>query len=65
MNERFKELAEQAGIAWDDKYHWYVSHEELTKFMHLVANKAAEIAWNKFQGTTASYAIKDYFKVDE
>lgn len=60
-----KELAQQAGISWDDKYHWYLSHKDLEKFMHAVANKAAEIAWNKFQGTTASYAIKDYFEVDK
>ena len=58
-----KELAERAGIGWDDKYHWYVSDSELTKFMEFVATKAAEIAWDKTQGTTASYAIRDYFGV--
>lgn len=61
-----KQLAQQAGISWDDdKYHWYLSHKDLEKFMHAVANKAAEIAWDKAQGTTAAYAIKDYFEVDK
>ena len=36
MNERIKELAEQAGAGWDDKYHWYVSNEQMKKFAELI-----------------------------
>lgn len=36
MNERIEELAEQAGAGWDDKYHWYVSNEQMKKFAELI-----------------------------
>ena len=36
MNERIEKLAEQAGAGWDDKYHWYVSNEQMKKFAELI-----------------------------
>jgi hypothetical protein len=39
MNERIQELAEQAGCGWDDKYHWYVSDEQMKKFAELIVKE--------------------------
>lgn len=39
MNERMQELAEQAGIEWDDKYHWFVSDEQMKKFGELIVEE--------------------------
>ena len=36
MNDRIKELAEQSGAGWDDKYHWYVGNEQMKKFAELI-----------------------------
>jgi len=37
MNNLIKELAEQIGFGWDDKYHWYVGSRQMEKFAALVA----------------------------
>lgn len=29
-------LAKEAGLSWDEKYHWYVSSEQLKEFARLV-----------------------------
>ena len=39
MNERIKELAEQAGISWSQKdysYYWVESAEDIEKFAELI-----------------------------
>ena len=43
MNERIKELAEQAGFGWDDKYHWYVGNEQMKKFAELIVRECADL----------------------
>ena len=43
-NERIQELAERAGIEWDDKYHYYVSAASLRLFAQSVAYECADIA---------------------
>jgi hypothetical protein len=43
MNERIKELAEQVGFGWDDKYHWYVGSRQMEKFAELIVRECAEI----------------------
>ena len=43
-NERVQQLAERAGIEWDDKYHYYVSAATLRLFAQSVARECADIA---------------------
>jgi hypothetical protein len=40
--ERIKELAEQAGFGWDEKYHWYVGTRQLEKFVQLILDEPKE-----------------------
>ena len=44
MNERIKELAEQSGAGWDDKYHWYVGSETMQKFAELILKECVDIS---------------------
>ena len=43
MNERIKEIAEQVGCGWDDKYHWYVGSRQMEKFAELIVRECAYI----------------------
>ena len=43
MNERIKEIAEQVGFGWDDKYHWYVGSRQMEKFAELIVRECAYI----------------------
>ena len=42
-NERVQQLAERAGIEWDDKYHYYVSAASLRLFAQSVAKECADL----------------------
>ncbi len=46
MNERIKELAEQSGAGWDDKYHWYVGSETMQKFAEVMIREFETVAKN-------------------
>jgi hypothetical protein len=41
-NERVQQLAERAGIEWDDKYHYFVSAASLRLFAQSVAYECAD-----------------------
>jgi hypothetical protein len=43
-NDRVQQLADRAGIEWDDKYHYYVSAASLRLFAQSVARECADIA---------------------
>ena len=43
-NERIQQLAERAGIEWDDKYHYFVSAATMRLFAQSVATECADIA---------------------
>ena len=43
MNERIKEIAEQVGFGWDDKYHWYVGSRQMEKFAELIVRECSYI----------------------
>ena len=43
MNQRIRELAEQVGAGWDDKYHWYVGSETMKKIAELIVRECAKI----------------------
>ena len=38
-NERIQQLADRAGIEWDDKYHYFVSAASLRLFAQSVAHE--------------------------
>jgi len=43
-NERIQQLAERAGIEWDEKYHYFVSAATMRLFAQSVAYECADIA---------------------
>ena len=70
MNERIRELAEQAEFGWDDKYHWYVGSRQLEKFAELIVRECADFADehnDASEGVTLGVgkAIKQHFGVAE
>jgi hypothetical protein len=73
MNERIQELAEQAGCGWDDKYHWYVSDEQMKKFAELIVKECIQVGgpedsytddWFKAKADSIN-KIKEHFGVKE
>ena len=66
MNEQIRELAEQARCGWDDKYHWYVSNEQMKKFAELIVRECAgQVDWILAEGgKTQGDLIKQHFGVE-
>jgi predicted DsbA family dithiol-disulfide isomerase len=71
MNERIKQLAEQAGIAvWGDAVYMYhpgntLDSTVMTKFAELIVKKCADIATNRYQRLMdGGKAIKEHFGVE-
>ena len=62
MNERIKELAEQSGAGWDDKYHWYVGSETMEKFAELIVGECAKRIdyWESRQGEHCDDLLKHF-----
>ena len=50
MNERIRELAEESGAGWDDKYHWYVGNEQMKKFAELIVRECIKVCENGWEG---------------
>ena len=53
MNERIKELAEQAGISLSQKdysYYWVESAEDIEKFAELIVKECAQLILDKKMG---------------
>ena len=55
--EEIIRLAREAGLGWDDKYHWFVGSEALERFAKLVAAaereacaKVCEVEAEKWEG---------------
>ena len=49
MNERIRELAEQAGISLSQKdysYYWVESAEDIEKFAELIVRECASLAYD-------------------
>ena len=66
MNERIEKLAEQAGAGWDDKYHWYVSNEQMKKFAELIMKECLRLCdeVDLVGADDCIYKIKDHFGVE-
>ena len=42
MNELIKQFAEESGAGWDNKYHWYVGHEQMKQFAKLIVRETVK-----------------------
>jgi hypothetical protein len=63
MNERIKELAEQAGINVSQKnygYYWVESADGIEKFAELIVKECAKVAVFKDSGMAASADVAGY-----
>ena len=65
MNERIRELAEQAEFGWDDKYHWYVGSRQLEKFAELIVRECADTAFLEDNSRKVQRAVLQHFGVEE
>ena len=68
MNERFKQLAEQAGCAWWEGRalrDMSQCHHELEKFAELIVNECASVVYNQCDdGDFGAHAILYEFDID-
>jgi hypothetical protein len=76
MNERIKELAEQAGLEFDDdlvlepEAIYYTTQKDLEKFAELIVRECANIDFRREVGLTADddyeigKVIKEHFGVE-
>jgi hypothetical protein len=66
MNERIRELAEQVGFGWDDKYHWYVGSRQMEKFAELIIEESIKVMKeNDYHADWLGEKIKQHFGVEE
>jgi len=80
MNERIRQLAEQAGLSLSQKdysYYWVESNEDIEKFAELIVKECAQAfeaevdTWKEmdpYQGSIkrkGTQAIKQHFGVEE
>jgi hypothetical protein len=66
MNERIRELAEQVGFGWDDKYHWYVGSRQMEKFAELIVRECVDVIMTGDRHRRHYFAdkIKKHFGVE-
>ena len=55
-----KELAEQSGFGWDDKYHWYVGSRQMEKFAALIASQEREACAKFVQNCNGELGCEGY-----
>jgi hypothetical protein len=53
VNKRIRELAEQVGFGWDDKYHWYVGGHQMEKFAELLIQECVQCINNRTEDWNA------------
>ena len=67
MNERIKQLAEQAGISLSQKdfsYYWVESAEDIEKFAELIVRECALVVHKK-TGPKSAWDVLQHFGVEE
>jgi hypothetical protein len=67
MNERIRQLAEQAGISLSQKdysYYWIESAEDIEKFAELIVRECALVAFKK-AGPKTALDVLEHFGVEE
>lgn len=67
MNEQIRQLAIQADIGFDEKYHWYVSNKTLEKFAELIVRESADVVGYYYTRNVcvSPRQIKRHFGVEE
>lgn len=66
MNTRIRELAEQSGAGWDDKYHWYIGNEQMKKLAELIVEECANfIEQDQGSGEVLVNRLKQHFGVEK
>ena len=76
MNERIKELAEQAGISLSQKdysYYWVESAEDIEKFAELIVRECMGLCYridteyegHKVKSTVIASKVAEHFGVEE
>jgi len=77
MNNRIKELAEQAGLEFDDDLAlesepiYYITQKELEKFAELIVRECAQICFSESKGHDMAFGehcgivIKEHFGVEQ
>ena len=65
-SELIKTLAKRVDIQWDDKYHWYVTSNDMVKFAELIVDICRDLAEDGFHEEIDGQDINDkiarYFK---
>jgi hypothetical protein len=66
MNERIKQLAEQAGYSWHNQFSGPIlSPNAIEKFAELIVKECSHIAWlNSTQFNDSHTKIKEHFGVE-
>ncbi len=74
MNERIKELAEQAGLEFDEfdddlalepEPIYFITQKSLEKFAELIVKECADIAtMNQYQSYTPGHYVLKHFEVE-
>jgi len=68
MNERIKELAEQAGITLSQKdysYYWVESAEDIEKFAELIVRECSNFLKDTLDDHFAAEQLEEHFGVEE
>jgi hypothetical protein len=68
MNERIRELAEQAGFTANDEQKVFlkVYEQELGKFAELIVQECCDVLYdNELGGYRVNYVLKEHFGVEE
>ena len=68
MNERIKELAEQAGITLSQKdysYYWVESAEDIEKFAELIVQECSNFLKDTLDDHFAAEQLEEHFGVEE
>ncbi len=77
MNKRIEELAEQAGIEFDDSFTlepepiYYLKLSDFEKFAELIVRECANICFSEAKGHSMAFGehcgivIKEHFRVEE
>ena len=64
MNKRIREIAEQVGFGWDDKYHWYVGSRQMEKFAELIVKECSNFLKDTLDDHFAAEQLEEHFGVE-
>ena len=65
MNERIRELAEQAGAVYSNDHAASLLDDEIEKFAELIVRECMDVVAKKCASPTAYNALAEHWKVEE